>query len=321
MATGEIEIQADELEILSRARPAALPARRRGRRRDDPAPLPLARPAPRADAAEHPDAGEARLDHPRRDGGGGVRRHRDADHGQADAGGGPRLPRSDAAPARAGSSRCRRARRSTSSSSSSPGSSATTRSRAASVTRISAPTGSRRSPSSTSSMAFPEREFLFELIERIMGRIWARVRGDRDRAAVPAADLGGGRPPLRLRQARPSLRPRDRGRDRGHPRLRLQGVRRRRLRPVPPDPARALARRAREARGGGEGVGGKGTRLPRLRRRTARSARRSRSSSASASSRSLPPSRGTPSSSAPTSRRWSRACSARSGSTSAASSG
>ena len=87
--------------------------------------------------------GEARLDHPLRDGGGGLHRHRDADHGQADARGRARLPRPDAPPARPVLRAARRARRSTSSCSSSPASSATTRSPAASGTRICAPTGSR----------------------------------------------------------------------------------------------------------------------------------------------------------------------------------
>src|SRR5205085_8213188 len=45
----------------------------------------------------------------------------------------------------------------------------------------------------------------------------AARRGGRD--AVPAADVGGGGRALRLRQARPPLRPRDRGRNRRHARL------------------------------------------------------------------------------------------------------
>ena len=122
---------------------AAVPARRGGRRRDAADPLPLARPAPREDAAQHPDARAARLDHPLGDGARRLRRHRDADHGQADARGRARLPRPDAAAAgpllRAAAEPAdlqAAARRS-------PASSATTRSRAASGTRICAPTGSR----------------------------------------------------------------------------------------------------------------------------------------------------------------------------------
>ena len=94
---------------------AAVPARRGGRRRDAAHPLPVARPAPRAAAAEHSDARQGALDHPSGDGGRRVRRHRDADHGQADARGRPRLPDPDAAAARALLRACRRARRSTSS--------------------------------------------------------------------------------------------------------------------------------------------------------------------------------------------------------------
>ena len=56
MPTGEIEVQVDELDVISALDAAALPARRGGRRRDVAHPLPLARPAARADAAEHPHA-------------------------------------------------------------------------------------------------------------------------------------------------------------------------------------------------------------------------------------------------------------------------
>ena len=51
---GEVELQVDELEIVSRSDAAPVPARRGGRRRDAPPALPLSRPPPRADAAEPP---------------------------------------------------------------------------------------------------------------------------------------------------------------------------------------------------------------------------------------------------------------------------
>ena len=85
-------------------------------------------------------------------------------------------------------------------------------------------------------MAFPDQEFLFGLMERMVATDLARVRRRRARDAVPADDLRRGRPPLRLRQARPALRARDRGRDRGHARL---GVRRLRERGGRALPARA----------------------------------------------------------------------------------
>ena len=169
-------------------------------------------------------------------------------------------------------------------------------------------------------MAFPDQEFLFGLIERIVARIWRECRGVELPTPFPRMTLGGGRPALRLRQARPALRARDRGGDRRHARLRVQGVRRRAGGAVPADPAGALARRAGEARGGREAVGREGARLPRLRRRR-RGALADREVPRRGRARALPlATRARRSSSAPTSRRWSRACSARSGSTSAASS-
>ena len=79
---------------------AAVPARRGGRRRDAPPPLPLARPAPRRSCSA--TSGCARRWSAiirRAHGGGRLRRHRDADPGQADARGRPRLPRPEPAPA------------------------------------------------------------------------------------------------------------------------------------------------------------------------------------------------------------------------------
>ena len=62
LPTGEVELQVDRLEILSRSPAAAVPARRGGRGRDASPSLPLARPAPREDPAQPPRSGEGRLE-------------------------------------------------------------------------------------------------------------------------------------------------------------------------------------------------------------------------------------------------------------------
>ena len=78
-------------------------------------------------------------------------------------------------------------------------------------------------------MAFPDQEFLFALMERMCAAVWREGIGDELDDAVPAHDPCRGAGALRERQAGPPLRARDRGRDRGHARL---GVRR--LRRTPP---------------------------------------------------------------------------------------
>ena len=85
-------------------------------------------------------------------------------------------------------------------------------------------------------MSFPDQEFLFGLMEEMFATDLARDARDRDRDAVPADDVARGRPAVRQRQARPALRARDRGRDRGDARL---GVRRLRRRGGGAVPARA----------------------------------------------------------------------------------
>ena len=64
----------------------------------------------------------------------------------------------------------------------------------------------------------------------MFARDLARVPRHRDRDAVPADDVRGGRPPLRVGQAGHAVRARDRGRDRSDARL---GVRRLRRAPRP----------------------------------------------------------------------------------------
>ena len=150
LPTGEIEVQVDELEIVSRSTP--LPFQLDEENVDDNvrmryrwldlrrAEAAAQHPPPRADGRRDP-AGH---------GGGRLRRHPDADPLEADTGGRARLPRPVAPAAgpllrtaavaadREAAARDQRA------------SSATTRSRSASATRISAPTACRRSRSSTS---------------------------------------------------------------------------------------------------------------------------------------------------------------------------
>ena len=115
LPTGEVELQVDELEIVSRSHAAAVPARRGGRRRDPAPALPLARPAPAADAAQHPRSGRGWS---RRS---GARWRRTASSTSRRRSSSSRRPRaratssSRAASSRAASSRCRSRRRSSSS--------------------------------------------------------------------------------------------------------------------------------------------------------------------------------------------------------------
>ena len=100
LPTGEVELQVDELEVVSRSTP--LPFQLDEENVDETLRiryrwLDLRRDAA---AAQHPPARADGLDHPPRDGGGRLRRHRDADPLQADARGRPRLPRPVAPAAR-----------------------------------------------------------------------------------------------------------------------------------------------------------------------------------------------------------------------------
>ena len=60
-------------------------------------------------------------------------------------------------------------------------------------------------------MAFPDREYIFELIERTFSAVWRETIGARAADAVPADAVLRSDAALRLGQTRPALRARDRG--------------------------------------------------------------------------------------------------------------
>ena len=83
---------------------------------------------------------------------------------------------------------------------------------------------------------------------------------------MAADDVRRGRPPVRIRQARHTLRARARGRDGGYARFAVRRLRAGRGGAVPARAADVLARRTRRARGDREGAGREGARVPRARR-------------------------------------------------------
>ena len=140
--------QRDVADGAGGERAAAVPARR-DRRRGSAAEVPLPRSAPRGARQRNPVALQGECGRARCAGRPRLRRDRDADADPLDAGGCPRLPGARAPAARlvlraaaepAAVQAAADGRRAWS---------ATTRSRAATATRTSAPTGSRSSPSST----------------------------------------------------------------------------------------------------------------------------------------------------------------------------
>ena len=100
LPTGEVELQVDELEIVSRSEP--LPFQLDEENVDESAApaLPLPRPAARADAAEPAPLRHGRRGDPPLHGRPRLRRHLDAEHEQGHAGGRARLPRAGAAATR-----------------------------------------------------------------------------------------------------------------------------------------------------------------------------------------------------------------------------
>ena len=170
-------------------------------------------------------------------------------------------------------------------------------------------------------MAFPDQEFLFALDGADDPGRLARLPRRRARDAVPAAHVGGGRRALRLGQARSSLRARARGRDRASRAVRSSASSRGapcvRFIRVPQAFSRAELERLEEV---AKEWGAKGLAYlvwdeeGEVRSPIAKFL----SEEELAAFRCDP---GYTFSSPPTSRPWSRACSARCGSTSAASSG
>ena len=115
-------------------------------------------------------------------------------------------------------------------------------------------------------MAFPDQEFLLGLMETMVSTVWRECIGVELETPFAAHDLRRGRPALRLGQARPALRPRDRGRHaitRGSEFGVFAGAEAVSFLRVP---QHVLAQRARGARGVRQAVGRQGPRLPRVRR-------------------------------------------------------
>ncbi len=94
----------------------------------------------------------------------------------------------------------------------------------------------------------------------------ARVHRRRPRHPVSADDLRRGRPAFRLGQTRPPVRPRDRGRNGGDARVDVRRLRRSRNGALPPCAEDVLAERARDARGVREAMGCERARIRRHRR-------------------------------------------------------
>ena len=118
-------------------------------------------------------------------------------------------------------------------------------------------------------MAFPDREYLFGLIERTRrADLEASAATSSSTTPFPRMTWERGRSRVRLRQARSPLRARDRGRHRLDPRESEFGVfaNAAAVRYIAGRQG-VVARRAREARGARQGVGGEGPRLHRLPRR------------------------------------------------------
>ena len=166
-------------------------------------------------------------------------------------------------------------------------------------------------------MSFPDQEFLYATMERMYARIWRECLGIEIETPFPRMTFDEA--DRRFGTDKPDTRfgARDRGRDRGHAQLGVRRLQERRGRPLPARAAGVLAAAtSRSSRSSRRSGGRRGSPISSTTRR-ARCARRSRSSSPRRSSRASAAIPARPSSSRPTAGRRPRACSARCAATSA----
>ena len=169
-------------------------------------------------------------------------------------------------------------------------------------------------------MSFPDQEFLYDVMERMYARIWRECLGIE--IATPFPRMTFEEADRRFGSDKPDtpLRARARGRDRDHPQLRVRRLQGRRCRAVPPRAAGALAAATwRSSRSSPRSGARRGSPTSCSTRR-ARCARRSRSFSPRKSWPSSAASRRPRCSSPPTAGPRPHACSVRCGSISAVSS-
>ena len=112
-------------------------------------------------------------------------------------------------------------------------------------------------------LSFPDREELFASMESMFARIWRECLGVEIETPWPRLTHAEADAAVRLRQAGHALRSRGRGRDGGDESLRVRRLRGSPGRALPARPADVLALRDRRARGACEGLRGEGPRVSR----------------------------------------------------------
>ena len=150
LASGAVELVAEELTIINKSDVPPFPLDAEGSNEDLRLTLPLSRYAPRPARAQPARAPPHRQDRARLPRRRRLPRNRDAHPVQQHARRRAQFPRAEPAACRARSTRCRRRRSSTSNSSWSRAWTSISRSPTASATKTCAPTASRSSPRSTS---------------------------------------------------------------------------------------------------------------------------------------------------------------------------